>query len=43
MNPIDKLTMEYMSNKIFNEYVEQNKEEDNQQYEKDERFYKKRL
>lgn len=43
MNKIDKITMEYMSNKIFNEYVEQNKDEDKQQYEKDERFYKKRL
>lgn len=43
MNPIDKLTMEYMSNKMFNEYVEQNKDEYKIQYEKDERFYKKRL
>ena len=43
MNPIDKLTMEYMSNKMFNEYVEQNKDECKIQYEKDERFYKKRL
>ncbi len=43
MNPIDKLTMEYMSNKTFNEYVQQNKDEDKQLYEKDERFYKKRL
>jgi len=32
-----------MSNKMFNEYVEQNKDECKIQYEKDERFYKKRL
>jgi len=43
MNNIDKITMEYMSNKTFNEYVQQNKNEDKQVYEKEERFYKKRL
>lgn len=43
MNPIDKLTMEFMSNKIFNEYVIQTKEENQGKYEKEERFYKKRL
>jgi len=43
MNNIDKITMEYMSNKTFNEYVQKNNSEDKQVYEKEERFYKKRL
>ena len=43
MDKIDKMTMEYMSNKTYNEYVIKNKDEDDLQYEKEERFYKKRL
>jgi hypothetical protein len=43
MNKIDKITMEYMSNKNYNEFIEQSKNEDQILYDKDERFYKKRL
>lgn len=43
MNKIDKITMEYMSNKNYNEFIELSKNEDQILYDKDERFYKKRL
>jgi hypothetical protein len=45
MNNIDKLTMNYMSNKIYNELIqsEENPSDDKLVYDSEERFYKKRL
>lgn len=45
MNNIDKLTMNYMSNKIYNEHVisQDKSSDDSLVYDAEERFYKKRL
>ena len=45
MNTIDKLTMNYMSNKIYNEHVisQDKSSDDSLVYYAEERFYKKRL
>lgn len=43
MNKVDKITMEYMSNKNYIEHVDENKEKTRLQNNKEERFYRKRL
>ena len=43
MNEIDKLTMSYMSNKIYNDVVRGEDKQNELKFDAEERFYKKRL